>query len=64
MKSIVILSLLVFSYSNYCSMETCRRCCQVTPTGCIDAMDYNIRVILNNTGKVHIIHVILPRLRM
>ena len=24
-------------------METCRRCCQVTPTGCMNAMDYNIR---------------------
>jgi hypothetical protein len=30
--------------SNYCSYETCRRCCQVTPTGCVNAMDYNIRV--------------------
>ena len=29
---------------NYCSTETCRRCCQVTPTGCINAMDFNIRV--------------------
>lgn len=34
----IILSFLIYSKvkSNYCSAETCRRCCSVTPTGCIN----------------------------
>lgn len=39
------LSIMILSVKgDYCSTETCRRCCQVTPSGCINAMDFNIRV--------------------
>ncbi len=40
--------LIIFSgiLADYCSYETCRTCCQVTPTGCINAIDFNIRVYL------------------
>ncbi len=45
-KIILIISLTLISscLCNYCSYETCRRCCQVTPSGCINAIDFNIRV--------------------
>lgn len=62
MKMIVWICLITLAVSNYCSMETCRRCCQVTPTGCIDAMDYNIRVNYYNLGKIYFLYVFLPRL--
>lgn len=32
-----------FALCNYCSQETCRRCCQVTPNGCFNANNFNIR---------------------
>ena len=40
----IMIIIVTATYCNYCSTETCRRCCQVTPTGCINAMDFNIRV--------------------
>jgi hypothetical protein len=45
-KIVIIISLTLLSscLCNYCSYETCRRCCQVTPSGCINAIDFNIRV--------------------
>jgi len=32
----IILSTISIINSNYCSAETCRRCCQVTPYGCMN----------------------------
>jgi len=37
-------NILIHVNTNYCSAETCRRCCQALPTGCMNTMDYNIRV--------------------
>ena len=43
--SLLIVNILIPSIrTNYCSAETCRRCCQALPTGCMNTMDYNIRV--------------------
>lgn len=28
---------------NYCSVETCRRCCQVLPSGCVNMHTFNLR---------------------
>lgn len=37
-KSIILILILCICLTkcNYCSAETCRRCCMVTPTGCIN----------------------------
>lgn len=39
----VVIALLASTFCNYCSWETCRRCCQVTPTGCMNSNDYRLR---------------------
>ena len=41
---ILIFSLFItVAFSGYCSNEVCRRCCQVTNTGCYNAYDQTIK---------------------
>lgn len=42
-KLLSFISLISLGLSGYCSNEVCRRCCQVTNTGCYNAYDQTIK---------------------
>jgi hypothetical protein len=45
MKKILILMTIIYTtLANLCTRESCRTCCQVTYSGCINAIDMKVNV--------------------